>query len=280
MIVDGKAIAADIRTRIREAVAKLPRRPELSLLIVRNDPATETFVRMKTRAAEGVGIAIRIRRFSQDAKETDVREAITAESKDDAVDGIVLQLPLPESMDVDRLTSLIPIGKDVDVLSRDAMAKFREGTLSILPPVAGAVQEILKRNDVRVEGADALVVGHGRLVGAPAALLLRHMGAHVTVVDRPVAALESMTKDARIIVSGAGVPNLLRPEMLRDGVVLIDAGTSESGGTIVGDASPECVARASVFTPVPGGVGPITVAMLLRNCYLVSRERQHALVTQ
>jgi methylenetetrahydrofolate dehydrogenase (NADP+)/methenyltetrahydrofolate cyclohydrolase len=280
MIVDGKAIAAELRARIRTAVGALPRHPKLALVIVGNERSTEAFVRVKSRAAAEVGIEILFERFHEDAKEADVAAVLERLAQDATVDGIVLQLPLPKRLDAQMLTSLIPVSKDVDVLSREAIAKFRMGELPILPPVAGAIQEILERSHVDVAGKDTLVIGHGRLVGAPVALLLRHNHAHVTVIDRPIADLATYTKEADIIISGAGVPGLIRPEMLREGVVLIDAGTSSDGGAIVGDAIGECAQKASVFTPVPGGVGPVTVAMLLKNCYRMVIDQRHALGNQ
>lgn len=273
MIVDGKAIASEIRARIRDGVAALARRPRLALIIVGEDPATAAFVRMKTRAAQEVGIEIVCKHFANDVPERTVADVLRELGTDERIDGIVIQLPLPPRFDVEQFTSLIPVEKDVDVLSREAIARFRKGELTVLPPVAGAVQAILEFAQIDVVGRDALVIGHGRLVGAPVALLLRHNHARVTVIDRPIADLAEYTKEADLLICGAGVPGLVQPKMLKKGVVLIDAGTSESGGSIVGDAAPSCADVASVFTPVPGGIGPLTVAMLLKNCLLLSRER-------
>jgi methylenetetrahydrofolate dehydrogenase (NADP+)/methenyltetrahydrofolate cyclohydrolase len=272
MLIDGKTIASEIRARVRDVVAMLPRRPRLALVIVGDDVSTNAFVRMKSRAAEEVGIEILKEQFPVCASEELICAALERLAVDAQVDGIVLQLPLPAHCSVERLTALIPVAKDVDVLSRAAIAKFRMGELPILPPVAGAIVEILERACVNVSGKDVLVLGHGRLVGAPVALLMRHNHAHLTVIDQPVADLTTYTKEADIIISGTGVAGLLRPEMLKKGVVLIDAGASEQGGTIVGDALPACAEVASVFTPVPGGVGPVTVAILLKNCALAARN--------
>jgi methylenetetrahydrofolate dehydrogenase (NADP+)/methenyltetrahydrofolate cyclohydrolase len=142
-----------------------------------------------------------------------------------------------------------------------------------LPPVAGAIVEIFVRNGVSASGKKAVVVGAGKLVGTPAAQLLRDLGAHVTVVTHTRGSLEEL-KDADIVVLGAGEPGLVKPEMLKQGVVLIDAGTSESSGKLAGDADPACAHVASVFTPVPGGVGPIAVAMIFKNLLTLARMAQ------
>ena len=276
MIIDGKAIAADIRERVQTATLALPRVPALALVIVGDDPATARFVRMKSRMAGEVGIMVHEEHFASDAKEEDIADSLVRLGADMAIDGIVLQLPLPAHLSVDRLTALIPVAKDVDVLSSEAMAKFRMGELPVLPPFAGAVQAVLESAGIQVSGKDVLVIGHGRLVGAPVALLMRHNHAHLTVIDRPVEDLAVHTKEAEIIISGAGVPGLIRREMLTHGVVLIDAGTSEQGGAIVGDAMPDCADVSSVFTPVPGGIGPVTVAILLKNCVIAAQARASA----
>jgi 5,10-methylene-tetrahydrofolate dehydrogenase/methenyl tetrahydrofolate cyclohydrolase len=165
---------------------------------------------------------------------------------------VLVQLPHPQA---DALLAQIPPDKDVDALGLAP---------KVLAPVAGAVKEILARSDIEVRGKKAIVVGEGRLVGKPISRMLRDMGAEVSVVTLEQGSLAEL-KDADIVVSGAGSPHLIQPEMLKPGVILIDAGTSESGGRMVGDCDPACADAASVFTPVPGGVGPVAVAMLFKN---------------
>ena len=142
---------------------------------------------------------------------------------------------------------------------------FKDGKFDIMPPVVGAIAEILKRESVSVKDKNVVVIGKGALVGEPAAVWFKQQGARVVVLDRKTKNISMVTKDADIIVSGAGVPSLITADMLSDGVIFFDAGTSESGGVLKGDASPECALKCSIFTPVPGGIGPITIAVLLRN---------------
>jgi methylenetetrahydrofolate dehydrogenase (NADP+)/methenyltetrahydrofolate cyclohydrolase len=169
-------------------------------------------------------------------------------------DGVIVQLPIDNA---DALLAKIPAEKDVDAL----------GPAPKVPaPVAGAVKEVLERSHVEVKSKKAVVVGAGRLVGEPCARMLGDMGAIVSVVTLEQGSLDEL-KEADIIVSGAGSPGLIKPEMLKPGVALIDAGMSELGGKLVGDADPACAEVASVFTPTPGGIGPIAVAMVYKNLF-------------
>jgi len=176
-------------------------------------------------------------------------------------DGMIVQLPLPDSVDLNAGRSEVPAEQDVDSISPRHSRVHR-----VDAPVARAVGEILDRSNVNAAGKSAVVIGAGRLVGAPVAGLLKHRGASVTVVTEGGGSMDDL-KNADIVVSGAGEPGLVKPEMLKKDVVLIDAGTSESSGRVVGDAEPECADVASVFTPVPGGVGPIAVAMIFKNLF-------------
>lgn len=274
MLIDGKAIAEDIREKTARAVRGFPVPPALAIVVVGENPVIESFVRIKKRVGEALGIPVVERRFPGDTPAETLIPDIRELAEDRTIAGIIIQLPLPPHLEPQKILDAVPPEKDVDMLSVESMARFRKGISPILPPVAGAIQEILERNGVAVAGKEVLIIGRGRLVGAPAELLFRHNNAHVTVVGRGVAQMNELLKEADIIVSGAGEPGLLKPEMLKQGVVVIDAGTSESGGKIVGDADPKCGEVASVFTPVPGGVGPIAVALIFKNL-LVLAKNQH-----
>ncbi len=205
-------------------------------------------------------------------------EALRNYGADALIDGVVVQLPLPAYIHVATILAAIPTEKDIDVLSPNAIAKYKNSALKILPPVAAAVQCILEQHAVSVVEKDVVILGNGRLVGAPVALLFRHNHAHVTVFDKPVQELAHVLRDADIVVSGVGKPGLVQPHMLKKGVVLIDAGTSESQGMLVGDVDPACAEHAALMTPVPGGVGPLTVVMLLKNACIM--QGIHALGTE
>lgn len=251
MHIDGKEIAEGVYARLRAED-----RGDLSLgiLVAEENPVIESFVRIKEKAAEKLGVQLVRKELSHGASTKDAVAAVGELSR--SCDGIIVQLPLPETIDTDVVLSAIPPEKDVDGISASPIVR---------PPVAEAVAEILMFTGTEVRGKIAMVVGSGRLVGAPAAALLALHGADVEVLTRGDS-LERL-KDADIVVLGAGDPGLVKPEHLKAGVVLIDAGTSEAGGKLAGDADPLCADVASVFTPVPGGVGPIAVAMIFKNLF-------------
>jgi methylenetetrahydrofolate dehydrogenase (NADP+)/methenyltetrahydrofolate cyclohydrolase len=177
--------------------------------------------------------------------------------------GVIVQMPLPAQINLGDVLAALPPEKDVDAVS--------EGQTFVKAPVAEAVSEVLRRADVVARGKRAVVVGAGKLVGAPVAELLTELGADVSIITRNEGSLLDL-KDADIAVLGAGDPGFVKPRMLKEGVVLIDAGTSEASGRLVGDAEPACAEVASVFTPVPGGIGPIAVAMIFKNLFMLSKK--------
>ena len=245
MIVDGKQIAGEVLQELEQE-----RRDfgvlSLGIVMSAGDKATESFVKIKTRVAQRLGIDVH--RFTPG----EMPQALLC-------DGVLVQLPI-ENADV--LIAAVPPEKDVDALGPYPVVRS---------PVAEAVAEILARSGVDTKNKKAVVVGAGRLVGAPAAKLLRELGADVTVVTHSQGSL-GLLKTADIVVCGAGEPGFIKPEMLKQGVVLIDAGTSEIGGKLAGDADPACAAVCSVFTPVPGGVGPIAVAMIFKNLFTLAKK--------
>lgn len=265
MIVDGRAIAADIREKLARIAKGFLVPPKLAIVVVGEDAVIESFVRIKKTIGAALGITVVEYRFAASVVEEELLRTVKELARDETIDGIIIQLPLPASITIRAVLDAVPMSKDVDMLSTESVAAFRRGDAPCLPPVAGAIQEILERSKVNVAGKEALVLGYGRLVGVPASLLLRHNGAHVTVIDQEISDLAEHTRESDLIVCGVGKSGMLQPEMLKQGVVIIDAGTSESGGKIVGDAQPECAEVTSVFTPVPGGVGPVAVALIFKN---------------
>lgn len=277
MIIDGKAIAADIREKLTQRVKDFPVPPTLAIIVVGVDPVIESFVRIKKKIGESLGVSVLEYRFPASVEEGELLSAVRKLGGNKSIDGIIVQLPLPPFISTDTILSAVPKEKDVDVLATASVAAFRRGDGVILPPIAGAIQEILERSGVAVHGKEVLILGRGRLVGVPAELLFRHNGAHVTMVGRGVAQLPELIREADIVVCGTGQPGLLRPEMLKQGAVVIDAGTSEAGGKIVGDADPRCAEVASIFTPVPGGIGPIAVALIFKNLFILAK-RSHSIL--
>ncbi|MBU1292599.1 bifunctional 5,10-methylenetetrahydrofolate dehydrogenase/5,10-methenyltetrahydrofolate cyclohydrolase [Patescibacteria group bacterium] len=258
MILDGRALAKEIVEETRES---LPRTAVVRAVVVSPSPATESYLSIKEARAEDAGMHLEIVRVPETASTEEVIKAV----QESGCDSLLVQLPLPKHLDARAILNAIPIEKDADVLSSAAYELFKSGTPeTLLPPVVSAIAEILSRENISVSGKRAVVVGQGRLVGEPAAEWLRMQGAEVVVITLESGNLSTL-QTADIIVSGAGSPGLITPELISEGVVLIDAGTSEQGGVIVGDALPSCAQKAALFTPVPGGVGPVAVACLFRN---------------
>ncbi len=215
------------------------------------------YLKLKLKRAKDIGIGLSVVEFGEETTTEDLVTSI--ERCTMQTDAIVVQLPLPTHIDTAAVLRAVPTSYDADGMHYDGTP----GT--VLSPVVGAIAEIAARHDVHFLGQHVVVVGEGRLVGAPAATYARGQGARVTVLNEHSTDTSEMIASADILILGAGVPRLVTPEMIKDGVVIFDAGTSEAGGVLLGDAHPDCVHKALLMTPVPGGIGPVTVAVLLRN---------------
>lgn len=264
MIVNGKQIAEAVYEKTKARVLLLGRAPVLAIITCDPNFETKKYLALKEKKADTVGIETKI--FELDTTNTTddflqaVREAVLVS------DGVIVQLPLPKTIDAEKVVRSIPSSHDVDALNPT--------TLMPLSPVVGSIKEILSTHTVTVSEKMVTVIGSGRLVGIPAYQWFTKEGAHVSVVTKDTKDISYYTKNADIIVCGAGVPGLLTPDMITDGVIILDAGTSEEGGELHGDANPECAQKASLFTTVPGGIGPITIAILLANVVDCAMRKQ------
>ena len=265
MIVDGKEIAERVYKRTYEAIQKLGRAPVLTIITCAPNFETQKYLALKEKRAATIGIVTHVIELSVTSTTEQFCEAIEKSVVDS--DGIIVQLPLPQHVDIQTVFSHIPVTHDVDALNQE--------NHSTLSPVVGAFFEIISLYNFVIEGKLVTVIGNGRLVGLPASAWFQSAGAHVSVVTKDTGDISSYTKTADIIVCGAGVPGLLTPDMVKDEVIILDAGTSEEGGELRGDAEPLCAEKASLFTPVPGGVGPITIAILLANVVQCAVRKQH-----
>jgi methylenetetrahydrofolate dehydrogenase (NADP+) / methenyltetrahydrofolate cyclohydrolase len=264
MIIDGNDIAAEIRERLRRDIGNLHRPPLLFVFLGGNDPVSLRYIERKRLFAEAIGADLVLKQFPADISETAVHESLRQVAEDPRVDGMLVQLPLPAGFDAGGILSAVPPLKDVDALSSDPV---------IPSPVIGAIAHILKRFDVALFGKRVAVVGRGKVVGIPAATWAAGEGALVDSIDKDTLDALSILRAADIIILGAGSPGFLVPDMVREGAVIIDAGTSEVSGSLRGDADPACAEKAALFTPVPGGVGPLTVAMLFSNLVELFKRR-------
>jgi methylenetetrahydrofolate dehydrogenase (NADP+) / methenyltetrahydrofolate cyclohydrolase len=274
MIVDGRHIADTMKERMLALVKRGAPVPHIVLLKTSQDAVTASYVRIKAHTAASLGVTLEVVTKPSSTTGEELVELVRTLAQRDEVDGVIIQLPLPPHVDTEAILSAVPLEKDVDVLSRSAIAHFSQGESIVVPPVAGAVHEILKYHSISVHNTDVLVLGHGRLVGVPVSILLRHLGAHVTVVDRPMADLGRLVRDSRLVVSGVGKSQLITPSMVHAQSILLDAGASESQGKIVGDIDASCAPLAALYAGVPGGVGPIAISALFQNAFILT-ERRH-----
>jgi methylenetetrahydrofolate dehydrogenase (NADP+) / methenyltetrahydrofolate cyclohydrolase len=271
-IIDGKAVAAQVRERVRLEVAEMDDKPGLATILVGDDPASRVYVRNKIKACEEVGIVSIHHALEASVPEPELADLIRGLGDDPAVSGILLQLPVPGHIDADAMIELIDPLKDVDGLTTanaGRLVQGREGLVSCTP--AGVI-ELLDSEGVELRGAEAVVVGRSQLVGRPLASLLLARDATVTMSHSRTRHLAEVCNRADVLVAAVGRPHLITAEMVREGAVVIDVGINRTDEGLVGDVDFEAVSqKAAAITPVPGGVGPMTIAMLLVNTLKAAR---------
>lgn len=264
MIVDGKLVAQSLKNRIIDKL--LNDEKVVCFVIFGNDPSSRQFISMKCRFAEGLGIKTIVEEHS-DTVNIDQVKSILNNIISKNYSGIVVQLPLPKNLNTEDVLNLIPTQMDIDVLSDRAKIEYKNSLSNMIPPVSRAIDEILKFYNIELSNKKILVIGNGRLVGEPVANMLLQRNIYFRQLDKstPEEEKKRLILDSDIIISGAGDSHFIKPSMIKSGVVLIDAGTSEQEGKIVGDVDPACFDKAALVTPVPGGVGPVTLACLFLN---------------
>ena len=284
MILDGKQIAQIIRGEIREEVEAIKaagkRVPKLAVVIVGHNPASETYVANKLKACAEVGIEAQKIAYPQEITEQTLLTEVRRLNNDDSIDGFIVQLPLPEHINELTILSAIDYRKDVDGLTPENVGRTVQGLPSIVSATPRGIRELLSRYNIQTEGKHVVVIGRSNIVGKPVALLLMQRpylslpgmsatslgNATVTVCHSKTQDLKSICLTADIIIVAAGCPNLLTAEMVRPGTTVIDVGINRVDGKLVGDVDFEHVAPiAGAISPVPGGVGPMTIVSLLQN---------------
>jgi methylenetetrahydrofolate dehydrogenase (NADP+)/methenyltetrahydrofolate cyclohydrolase len=274
-IIDGKAVAAKVREEVKREVDAMSRKPGLATVLVGDDPASAVYVRMKREDSAEVGIESFHHEPGGDIAPDDLADLLMGLNADDRVDGILLQLPLPDHLDQDRFVGLIDPSKDVDGLTTaNAGLLMHSRPEAIVPCTPAGVMRLLDEANVELSGANAVVIGRSILVGKPMAQLLLAANATVTHCHSRTRDLEAVCLEADVIVAAVGSPALVKGYMVREGAVVIDVGTNRTDAGLVGDVEfEEARKRASAITPVPGGVGPMTRAMLLVNTLKAARAR-------
>lgn len=266
-IIDGKAVAAKLRGEIKQQVAKLGSQPGLAVVLVGNDPASEVYVRNKLKACEEVGMKSFLVRLDADSSFGQVADALGELNANEDVHGIILQLPLPKHLDENTLIDLISPEKDVDGCTALQKGKLWTGRDSLVACTPYGVMELLKHYDIPLEGKRAVVIGRSNLVGKPLAQLLMNANCTVTVCHSRTRDLGEITRSADIVCVAIGKAKFLKADMVKEGAVVVDVGMDrDENGKLCGDVDfAEVAPKCSFITPVPGGVGPMTVTMLIKN---------------
>jgi methylenetetrahydrofolate dehydrogenase (NADP+)/methenyltetrahydrofolate cyclohydrolase len=274
-IIDGKAIAEKVREEVKRDVAALERKPGLATILVGDDPASAVYVRMKREDSAEVGIESFHHEPGGDVAPEELAELIRSLNADDRVDAILLQLPLPGHLDQDEFVELIDPAKDVDGLTTaNAGLLMHDREEAMVPCTPAGVMRLIEEANVELSGARAVVVGRSILVGKPMAQLLLAANATVTHCHSRTRDLGGVTREAEVLVAAAGSAGLVTGDMVGEGAVVIDVGTNRTDAGLVGDVDFDAAAeRARAITPVPGGVGPMTRAMLLVNTLKAARAR-------
>jgi methylenetetrahydrofolate dehydrogenase (NADP+)/methenyltetrahydrofolate cyclohydrolase len=277
-VIDGKAVAARVRERVRGEVvtyeAEAGRVPTLATVIVGEDPASEIYVANKHRACEEAGMRSVHHGLATETTEAELLDLVASLGADDDVDGILVQLPLPGQIDPDAIVAAIDPGKDVDGLTPVNAGLLAHGVPNLLPCTPAGVMELLRHEGVELDGAEAVVVGRSKLVGIPLARLLLAANATVTVCHSRTRDLSATCARAEVLVAAVGVPELLGAAAIKPGAAVIDVGVNRTDDGLRGDVDFEAAAEiAAAITPVPGGVGPMTIAMLLVNTLQAARAR-------
>jgi len=275
-LIDGKAVAASLRATLAARVAALAFRPGLAVVLVGDDPASAVYVRNKDRAAASVGIAARTIRLPAETNQAALLAQVAALNADLAIDGILVQLPLPPPLDARAVIAAIDPAKDVDGLHPLNAGRLATGDAALVPCTPLGVMKLLDAAQVPLVGARALVLGRSNLVGRPAAALLLSRDATVTLAHSRTRDLAGECRRADVLVAAVGRPELVRRDWVKPGAVIIDVGINRAAdGSLVGDvAFAECWAVAGAITPVPGGVGPMTIACLLENTVTAALRRR------
>lgn len=277
-VIDGKAVAAELRRsvadRVQQFVDRHGRAPVLATILVGDDPASHVYVSNKHKACAEVGIESRDERLPSDTAGEYLTGLVEQLGRDQAVDGILLQLPLPNGLDADQIVQRISPTKDVDGLTAISAGRLVQGRDGLVPCTPSGVMILLEHAGVELSGAEAVVVGRSNLVGRPLASLLLAADATVTTCHSRTRDLAEVTRRADVLIACAGSPGLIDGSMVRPGAVVIDVGTNRTEGGLVGDVAFESLLGvASAITPVPGGVGPMTIACLLDNTVTAATMR-------
>jgi methylenetetrahydrofolate dehydrogenase (NADP+) / methenyltetrahydrofolate cyclohydrolase len=271
VLMDGKALAERVRKEVADEVASLGRQVGLATVLVGDDPASAVYVRSKQKACREVGIEPFDHNLSSDTSQGKLLALVEQLNGDDAVTGILVQLPLPEQVDEDRIIRSINPIKDVDGFHPFSAGHLFQGSPTFVAATPAGIMEILREYTVELNGARAVVIGRSNIVGKPMALLLLAEHATVTICHSRTRDLPAVVREADVIVAAVGHPETVTADMVREGATVVDVGINRTDDGLVGDVAEDVREKAGLLTPVPGGVGPMTIASLLRNTVRAAR---------
>lgn len=266
-VLDGKSLSGKLKDDILASSASYKRVPILAVITIGDDSSSEVYVRNKKKACEYVGFSFMHFSYSSDTKENIIIKKIKELNKDDTVNGILLQLPIPEKYNVDKIINTINPIKDVDGLTNVSMGKLMNRKYDLIPCTPKGIMEIFKFYDIDLEGKNVCVVGRSSLVGKPISMLCNDKNATVTMCHSKTKDLKSFTKNADVLIVAVGKKWLIDKTMIKKDAIIIDVGINTENGKLYGDVNPNVEEKCSMMTPVPGGVGPMTVACLLQNTF-------------
>ena len=269
-IIDGKAIASRLRTELKERIAQLNTVPGLAVVIVGGDPASQIYVRNKIKACAELGIRSYSYELAETTSQSELEDLLDKLAKDKDVDGILLQLPLPKHLNAESASAHIPFEKDVDGFSAQNLGLLLQNKEEVAACTPLGVMKLLEAEGIDLTGKHAVILGRSETVGKPMAMLLLNANATVTVCHSKTKNLKELCSQADILISAVGKANFVTAEMVKDGAVVIDVGINrDENGKLCGDVDFEDVKeKTSYITPVPGGVGPMTITMLMYNTYV------------
>ncbi len=273
VILDGKSYSLKFKNELKEKVEILKEKhgivPGLAVVIIGNDPASEIYVRNKIKGAEYVGINSTAIKLEETVSQEEAEKAVENLANNPCIDGIIVQLPLPKKFDTQKILSKIPTNKDVDGLCAENLGKLLLGEETLISCTPYGIIQLLKGYDIDFSGKNAVVIGRSNMVGKPVSLLLQKENCTVTMCHSKTQNLKEFTKNADILVAAIGRANFVTKDMVKDGAIVVDVGINRVDGRIYGDVDFENVKdNCSYITPVPGGVGPMTVTMLLYNSFI------------
>ncbi len=269
-ILDGKKLAAKIRENLKQKIIDLKQKPRLAVILAGDNEASRVYVNAKQKAAHEIGIEADLYRFDAKVKTEEIAALITRLNNDSAVNGILVQLPLPCPAQEEELLNLIDPDKDVDGFHPYNIGLLQNNSeKAIIAATPKGIMRLLQETGMSLEGKNALIIGRSKIVGKPAAMLLLNQNCTVTIAHSHTRDLSSAVKNADIVVAACGCPGLIKAQWLKPGATVIDVGINRVDGKLCGDVEYEAALQTAAYiTPVPGGVGPMTIAMLLENTYL------------